>query len=321
MKRNAAAVLCVFLFAGCYTQFAYVNRAALEGVPPDSALPADSASAYIRDSVPANPNQVCYWTRDMWGRPQLVCEDADYGRDWYRYNYYPWWNRSDPYFYGSYNSYGWDERCPAYYYYDYSCGACRYYSGYEGTGNSWWWNSPSASGRPAVGTGTAHPRRSRSSGVQANPGTSGTPLNKRLDRRNPAVLRPAALHASSGQGLWRSSEHPKMVRTRNLRLSRNFRSSRWRMSSGRWNSREQETFNRLRISRRFSSSPRSRRLRQARVRTTATTILRTRTRIPTADAEIRGVSDEKRDSICIHCIVRTSACACRGGCGFDTAIR
>ncbi len=112
MKRNAAAVLCVFLFAGCYTQFAYVNRAALEGVPPDSALPADSASAYIRDSVPANPNQVCYWTRDMWGRPQLVCEDADYGRDWYRYNYYPWWNRSDPYFYGSYNSYGWDETLP-----------------------------------------------------------------------------------------------------------------------------------------------------------------------------------------------------------------
>lgn len=107
-----------------------------------------------------------------------MCEDADYGRDWYRYNYYPWWNRSDPYFYGSYNSYGWDETCPAYYYYDYSCGACRYYSGYEGPRNSWWWNSPSASGRPAVGTGTAHPRRSRSSGVQANPGTSGMPLNK-----------------------------------------------------------------------------------------------------------------------------------------------
>jgi hypothetical protein len=171
MKRNTVAVLCVFLFAGCYTQFAYVNRAALEGVPPDSA------SAYIRDSVPANPNQVCYWTRDMWGRPQLVCEDADYGRDWYRYNYYPWWNRSDPYFYGSYNSYGWDERCPAYYYYDNSCGACRYYSGYTGGDHgSWWWNSPSASG--GSGTGTPHVRRSRTAGVSSNRGAGVAPLNK-----------------------------------------------------------------------------------------------------------------------------------------------
>lgn len=176
MKRNAAVVVWIFLFAGCYTQFAYVDRAALEGVPPDSVLPADSAHAYIRDSVPANPNQVCYWTRDMWGRPQLVCDDADYGRDWYRYNYYPWWNRSDPYFYGSYNSYGWDERCPAYYYYDNSCGACRYYSGYGGERNSWWWNSPSASGRSAAGT--LHSRRSRTAGVHVNPGSSAAPLNK-----------------------------------------------------------------------------------------------------------------------------------------------
>jgi hypothetical protein len=208
MKRNALAVLCVFLFAGCYTQFAYVNRAALEGVPPDSAVPADSASAYIRETVPANPNQVCYWTRDMWGRPQLVCEDAEYGRDWYRYSEYPWWNRSDPYFYGSYNSYGWDERCPAYYYYDNSCGACRYYSGYEGNGgngNSWWWNSPSVSGR-ASAAGTSHPRRTRSSGVQVNPGNNAAPLNKGSSAQNGG--------GSNGSGGSSSgTSHPRRSRT------------------------------------------------------------------------------------------------------------
>lgn len=172
MKRNAVAVLCVFLFAGCYTQFAYVNRAAIEGMPPDSALPADSASAYIRDSVPANPNQVCYWTRDMWGRPQLVCEDADYGRDWYRYSEYPWWNRSDPYFFGSYNSYGWDHRCPAYYYYDNSCGACRYYSGYAGGDHgTWWWNS-SGQGSPGSQSSSSKQLRNRNGRTQGIPNAS-----------------------------------------------------------------------------------------------------------------------------------------------------
>jgi len=142
MIRNAAGVLCLLLVAGCYTQFAYVRSNADSDVPPDSAYAADGSGAYLRDTVPANPNQVCYWTRDILGRPELVCDDADYGRDWYRYSEYPWWNRSDPYFYGSYNSSGWDQRCPAYYYYDNSCGECRYYSGYGGGDHgTWWWNS------------------------------------------------------------------------------------------------------------------------------------------------------------------------------------
>ena len=110
------------------------------------------------------------------GNPELRCDDADYGRDWYYYNDYPWWNRSDPYFYGSYNYGGWDQRCPAYYYYDHSSGDCRYYTGYSGNQDSWWWNSSSVSGESAAQA--SHPRRSRSAGVPSRTGNSAVPLNK-----------------------------------------------------------------------------------------------------------------------------------------------
>jgi len=129
MIRNAAGVLCLLLFAGCYTQFAYVRSNADGDVPPDSAYAADGSGAYLRDTVPANPNQVCYWTRDILGRPELVCDDADYGRDWYRYSEYPWWNRSDPILW-LLQQFRVGPALPCYYYYDNSCGACRYYSGY-----------------------------------------------------------------------------------------------------------------------------------------------------------------------------------------------
>ena len=161
MIRKAFAILCLCACAGCYTQFAMIprNEAGIE--PPDSVAGGDSAQSRIQDTVRVSNNQVCYWTRDLTGQPELRCDDANYGRDWYRYNSYPWWNRTDPYFFGSYNTYGWDEQCPAYYYYDNSCGSCRYYDGYSGHSSSWWWNSPGHGSSGSSSSSSANQLRSR----------------------------------------------------------------------------------------------------------------------------------------------------------------
>jgi hypothetical protein len=177
MIRKAVAILCLCVCAGCYTQFAMIDRNDAGIAPSDTSAAGDSAQSRIQDTVRVSNNQVCYWTRDMWGRPELRCDDSYYGRDWYRYNNYPWWSRSDPYYYGSYNSYGWDEQCPAFYYYDYSCGACRYYRDYQGSARSWWWDSPSAGS--SGGSQPVHPRRSLSSPASGGrAGASGTSLKK-----------------------------------------------------------------------------------------------------------------------------------------------
>lgn len=145
MIKRILPFLAVLFFTGCYTQFATLdNDSQSNTIPPDSVVAAnDSTHSSVRTTLSINDNQVCYWTRDLWGRPELRCNDSYYGRDWYSYNYYPWWNRSSSYYYGSYNYYGYNQRCPAFYYYDYSCGMCRYYTGYSGyRDNQWWWDSP-----------------------------------------------------------------------------------------------------------------------------------------------------------------------------------
>jgi hypothetical protein len=142
MKKTSGLVVCILLLAGCYTQFAHRNRMMSDQyMPTDSVMASDSVRAHLPDTLKVNSNQVCYWTRDIYGQPQLRCDDSYYGRDWYRYNNSPWWNSSSSYYYGDYNSYGWDEPCPAYYYYDNTCGACRYYRDYEGQ-RDWWWDNP-----------------------------------------------------------------------------------------------------------------------------------------------------------------------------------
>jgi hypothetical protein len=177
MIRNVTVFLMAFLLTGCYTEFAYINNNVSGDTPPDSIAPGDTAYGRIPETVAADPNQVCYWTRDITGQPELRCDDPDYGRDWYMYNDYPWWNRSDPYFYGSYNYDGRDQRCPAYYYYDNTCGACRYYSGYSGgEQNSWWRNS--SSGGSSASPQAPHQRRSRTGTAPTTSGSAAVPLNK-----------------------------------------------------------------------------------------------------------------------------------------------
>ncbi|HUI92245.1 MAG TPA: hypothetical protein VLX68_08365 [Chitinivibrionales bacterium] len=166
MIKKAVGVLFLALLSGCYTQFAAIPRNVAYVSPPDTSGENDSMQSRLQDTLRTSNDQVCYWTRDLTGQPVLRCYDTYYGRDWYRYNNYPWWSASDPYFYGSYNYYGWDQQCPAYYYYDYSCGACRYYRDYNGTARSWWWNSPGYSGPSPSGSSTpSRARRARSSAV------------------------------------------------------------------------------------------------------------------------------------------------------------
>jgi len=141
MKKIIVGIVCVLLLSGCYTQFATYNT--LYGnpsVPPDSLLASDSGKGRILDTVKLNDRQVCYWTRNVWGQPELRCDESYYGRDWYSYNNYPWWQKSSSYYYGDYNYDGFYEQCPAFYFYDYSCGACRYYADDRNHVGLWWWN-------------------------------------------------------------------------------------------------------------------------------------------------------------------------------------
>jgi hypothetical protein len=216
MVRNNFAILAVFLLTGCYTEFAYISYNGAGDTPPDSIAPGDTANGRIPATVAANPNQVCYWTRDIMGQPELRCDDPDYGRDWYMYNDYPWWNRSDPYFYGSYNYGGRDQRCPAYYYYDNSCGACRYYTGYSGGEQNVWWRN-SASGGSSPSPQSAHPQRSRAGTAP----TAGAPLNKSTSTQSAGGSsvgnvqpRARSVVPASGEGvsirqLPNINEHPK----------------------------------------------------------------------------------------------------------------
>ena len=219
MNRVGFLIIGIFLFTGCYTQFATMDRlGANQYVPPDSLMSNDSGKVVIRDTLKVNNNQVCYWTRDAFGRPELRCDDSYYGRDWYRYNNYPWWNSSSSYYYGDYNSYGWDEPCPAYYYYDYSCGACRYYSNYSGGHKDWWWNSGSGSGSGSYsGSGSSAstiPARSRNTRTEGIPTAS--------ERYNPSSSglskgQGIAPSSNSGTGISESQPVAPAQRVRNMR--------------------------------------------------------------------------------------------------------
>jgi hypothetical protein len=171
----------------------------------DSALAADSASSRVHDTVKVTNNQTCYWTRDFWGRPELRCYDSYYGRDWYRYNYYPWWNRSSSYYYGDYNNYGWNEQCPAYYYYDYSCGACRYYRSYRGNQRSWWWDSPGYSGSTSS-SASSRPSHSRS---VIDPGEVPITPSSSLEKSGfvPSGVPQTGTSESSGSGIITQPRH------------------------------------------------------------------------------------------------------------------
>jgi hypothetical protein len=183
MKKTSGLMVCILLLAGCYTQFSHRNRMISDQyVPTDSVMASDSVRAHLPDTLKVNSNQVCYWTRDLYGQPQLRCDDSYYGRDWYRYNNSPWWNSSSSYYYGDYNTYGWDEQCPAYYYYDNTCGACRYYRDYQGQ-RDWWWDSHGRGGSSSYSTPATQQRTLGNSRTTGIPTSSARPAGSSSVRK------------------------------------------------------------------------------------------------------------------------------------------
>ena len=162
MKKTIFIGFLLGMLSGCYTQFSTLD----EKIPPapkvtyeiDSAT-GDTVKVYNRaDTLVKAPNQTCYWTRNLWGEPELRCDNSYYSQDWYLYNDYPWWYNRDPYMYDAYG------RCPQYYYYDGSCGRCRYYSdrGNYYNGSGWGGGSGRTSSGAPSKSGSKH---TRSSGV------------------------------------------------------------------------------------------------------------------------------------------------------------
>jgi hypothetical protein len=102
---TAALFPLLFAAAGCYTRFAEFE-------------PVSEKAA--GDTVPPRDSEVCIWERDLTGYPRLRCYPSSYPRQWYLYNYSPWWYHNRSHWYNA-------ERCPPYYYFDTACGCCRYY--------------------------------------------------------------------------------------------------------------------------------------------------------------------------------------------------
>jgi hypothetical protein len=106
--------------AGCYTQFAVVDKTLPETIKTVIDSTGDTVKVIERtDTVFQKEHEVCVWERDLMGYPHLRCYKTFYPRDWFVYRNTPWWYRNDPF---------WSDfdRCPRYYYFDPDCGCCRY---------------------------------------------------------------------------------------------------------------------------------------------------------------------------------------------------
>ena len=162
MKKIAVAGLFLGILSGCYTQFSTLDEK--RPPPPKVTYEIDSATGDTvkvvsqTDTIVRKENQTCYWTRNLWGEPELRCDNSYYSQDWYLYNDYPWWFNRDPYMYDAYG------RCPQYYYYDETCRSCRYYTdrNYYDNGSGFGGGRSSSSASNSGGGGTRH---TRSSGV------------------------------------------------------------------------------------------------------------------------------------------------------------
>jgi hypothetical protein len=184
-------IAAAILIAGCYTQFAVVDR-----TPPkqETITEIDSTGDTVTTRVVHTVDTVtirekdrenCFWTRDYFGAPVLRCYDNYYDQDWYRYNYYPWWYRYDPVYQSGY--------CRSYEYYDAYYNSCRPISApcYDCDNNG---------GYPSGGSSgsTVHTKKSvkpydRSYGV---PGSSAQPIgqpNSLLPKESSRSGSPAAV--------------------------------------------------------------------------------------------------------------------------------
>jgi hypothetical protein len=165
VKKIVGTMIAIVMLNGCYTQFSTLEEKN-PPPPPQISYEIDSATGdtvkVIRsvDTMMVKQNQNCYWTRDFLGQPELRCDNSMYGHDWYTYNDYPWWYRSDPYYYD------YSGRCPRYYYYDASCGCCQYWGGGGFRDDDRW----GGGGGVSTQSGNGKARRTSSSSVPSRQG-------------------------------------------------------------------------------------------------------------------------------------------------------
>ena len=175
---RAAGTVGLAVLSGCYTQFALLEYT--QQPPPekpveievDSVTGDTTRTRIVRDTdtvtVIEKEKQICYWTYNIWGEPELRCAETYFSYDWFRYQHSPWWHRS---YYGSQYDYG---RCPTYYYYDPGCGCCRHFQD-----RSYYPYSGGGSGSGGGGTPTSRkiPRRSISGSGTAAGSSSGSTVS------------------------------------------------------------------------------------------------------------------------------------------------
>ena len=162
MKKTIFIGLFLGMLGGCYTQFSTLDE---PRQPPISKVTyeIDSATGDTvkvvsqTDTIVKRDHETCYWTRNLWGEPELRCDNSYYSQDWYLYNDYPWWYHNSPYMYDAYG------RCPQNYYYDESCRSCRYYTDRNNYYNGSGYSRGGSSSSGAITNGGV--RRTRSSGV------------------------------------------------------------------------------------------------------------------------------------------------------------
>jgi len=170
---TALAAALVLSATGCYTRFAEFE--------PVSAKAA-------ADTVKTADTETCIWERDLTGYPRLRCYPAHYPRQWYMYNYSPWWYHNSQHLYSA-------EKCPPYYYFDNNCGCCRYYQN-----NPDLVRAPGGHGVVQKSTDTAAAQDSNRVSVTVSSGSSvHIPLNG--NTAPPAqTAQPAAGQPASAQG-------------------------------------------------------------------------------------------------------------------------
>ena len=114
MKKLTVLCLLVGILSGCYTQL--ITRKAETAPPVQSvsfevdSLTGDTVKIVRQvDTVVERDNQHCYWIQNIWGEPELRCDNSYYSQSWYQYNNYPWWYDRyiyDPYYGSGYYSRG-----------------------------------------------------------------------------------------------------------------------------------------------------------------------------------------------------------------------
>ncbi|MDR3013727.1 MAG: hypothetical protein LBU70_11080 [Chitinispirillales bacterium] len=116
----AMALLCVFLFADCYTQLMTYQGETLGAHPRRVARDCSDCE----DVAPSAAwREVCVWERDIFGYPEMRCYNTNHHSAWVYFHNTPWWYRNH---FSWHNSRG----CPPYYFYDRITGICRYYTTY-----------------------------------------------------------------------------------------------------------------------------------------------------------------------------------------------